>query len=75
MRLSWHRLDEFSFKDLLAIVFTASFLTEVHRGHEGMVSVLVPLMGIVLGGYFASEGYSYWLQRRSGEGKQNENLP
>jgi hypothetical protein len=73
--VTWHRLDSFSFKDLLAIVFTVSFLVEVFRGHESMVNLLVPLIGIILTGYFATEGYSYWLQRRdkrvSKEGKQD----
>lgn len=63
--MNWHKLDGFSFKDLLAIIFTTSFLIEVFRGHENMVGILVPLIGIILTGYFATEGYSYWLQNRT----------
>ncbi len=64
--MTFHKLDSFSFKDLLAAVFVAAFLVEVFRGHEQMVSILVPLVSIILGGYFATEGFSYWLERRNG---------
>ncbi|MEW6045017.1 MAG: hypothetical protein AB1609_00810 [Bacillota bacterium] len=68
--LSFHRLDGFSFKDLLAAIFVTAFLVEVFRGNEAMVDLMVPLVGIILGGYFATEGYSYWLERQGRQGRR-----
>ncbi|MGD9644007.1 MAG: hypothetical protein AB7V08_14915 [Elusimicrobiales bacterium] len=70
--MTFHKLDSFSFKDFLAAVFTAAFLIEVFRGHEQMVSILVPLISIILGGYFATEGLSYWVDRRNGSKGREE---
>lgn len=72
MRISFYRLDEFSIKDLLAIIFTVGFWIEVGRDKLEMVNALVPLIAIVLGGYFGSEAF-VWYQQRKAKPEANAN--
>ncbi|MFZ5687863.1 MAG: hypothetical protein ACOY9Y_06685 [Bacillota bacterium] len=65
------RPHEFSFKDLLAIVFSGSFLyfcLKATGSKEALAVVqsLVPLVGIILGGYFVQESAAMWMQRSQG---------
>lgn len=64
LRISACRLEEFSVKDLLAFIFTIGFWIVVFRDKVEMVSALVPLLAIVLGGYFGTEAFVWYQQRR-----------
>ncbi len=59
----WHRLENFSFKDLLAGVFCGFFLFFLFFGRLSEAQILVPLIGIILSFYFVSEGATLWLNR------------
>lgn len=64
LRISACQLEKFSVKDLLAFVFTVGFWVEVFRDKLEMVGTLVPLLAIVLGGYFGTEAFVWYQQRR-----------
>jgi hypothetical protein len=75
---------EFSFKDLLALGFSGTFLFFCWRALENesalaVVQTLVPLLGIILGGYFVQESATIWLnrtqERRVNQGADNRNQP
>lgn len=66
------RPHEFSFKDLLAAMFSGFFFFCCYRALESphalqLVATIYPLQGVVLGGYFLQEGgaaiASTWAQR------------
>jgi hypothetical protein len=68
MKNFFSRPYEFSFKDLLAIGFSGTFLFFCWRALESesalaVVQTLVPLLGIILGGYFVQEASSIWFNR------------
>lgn len=85
----WSRPFEISFKDVLAIVFSLTFLYFCTRAlHDktalALVETLIPLIGIILGGYFVQEAGAgvaqLWFNRtqrgkRCGEGTSDPNLP
>jgi len=70
----FNRPHEFSFKDLLAAGFCGIFLYFCYRALNGaeagvaieLVKTLVPLIGIILGGYFVQESATIWLNRTQG---------
>jgi len=71
MRNFFSRPYEFSFKDLLATGFCSVFLYFCYKalGSQdalGLVKALVPLIGIILGGYFVQESASIWFNRTQG---------
>lgn len=62
---------QFSFKDLLAIAFTAMFLFFCcralnHTDALELVKTLIPLIAIILGGYFGQEMASAYFNRGQG---------
>jgi len=62
---------EISFKDVLAIAFSGTFLYFCWKAIDSkdalaVVQVLVPLLGIILGGYFVQESAALWFQRSQG---------
>jgi len=64
----WSRPLELSFKDVLAVAFSGTFLFFCWRatGNKdalAVVQTLVPLLGIILGGYFVQESATIWLSR------------
>lgn len=68
MKGFFSRPHDFSFKDLLAIVFSGSFLYYCFRALSSgeamdLVKALIPLIGIILGGYFVQESASAYFQR------------
>lgn len=71
MKLNVHKLEKFSFKDILAIAFVGVFLHQVYLDKERMVDLLVPLVSIILGGYFVSEGYSYYMDKQRKDTYEN----
>lgn len=67
----WSRPFELSFKDVLAIAFSGTFLFFAwkalsSRDALAVVQALVPLVGIILGGYFVQESAAIWLMRSQG---------
>ncbi|TEB06362.1 hypothetical protein [Pelotomaculum propionicicum] len=61
----------FSFKDVLAITFSGTFLFFCCKALSSkdalpVVQALVPLIGIILGGYFVSEAGAMWFGRSQG---------
>lgn len=67
----WSRPFELSFKDVLAIIFTGTFLYFCYvalrdKNALALVQVLIPLIGIILGGYFVQESATIWFQRSQG---------
>lgn len=74
MKNFFSRPYEFSFKDFLAAGFCGVFLYFCYRALSGgeaanaleLVKTLVPLIGIILGGYFVQESASIWLNRTQG---------
>jgi len=67
----WSRPFELSFKDVLATVFSGTFLffswkALSSRDALAVVQALVPLVGIILGGYFVQESAAIWLMRSQG---------
>lgn len=71
MKSFFSRPYEFSFKDLLAACFCGVFLYfgwQAMRNEQALavVQALVPLIGIILGGYFVQESATIWLQRSQG---------
>ena len=66
----------FSFKDLLAIIFSGTFLYFCYRAMFvasalALVQILIPPISIILGGYFVQEAGAMWLAR--GQGMNNSN--
>jgi ABC-type enterochelin transport system permease subunit len=60
--------DHFSFKDVLAIAFAGAFLFFSYKALTSkdalvLVQTLVPLIGIILGGYFVQESAAQWLNK------------
>lgn len=71
MKNFFSRPYEFSFKDLLAVGFSGTFLFFCWRALNNkdalaVVQTLVPLLGIILGGYFVQESAAMWFQRSQG---------
>jgi len=67
----WSRPFELSFKDVLATIFSSTFLFFSWKAlgdHDALavVQALVPLIGIILGGYFVQESAAIWLMRSQG---------
>ncbi|SHK96642.1 N-acetylmuramoyl-L-alanine amidase [Desulforamulus aeronauticus] len=65
MREFFSQPHNFSFKDLLAIVFSGSFLYYAYCALTSdkaldLVDTMVPLIGIILGGYFGQEAIQAW---------------
>lgn len=68
MKNFFGRPYEFSFKDLLAAMFCGVFLYFGWQALESeqalaVVQALVPLIGIILGGYFVQESATIWFNR------------
>lgn len=63
METFWHRLEKFSFKDALAIVFCGFFLCFLAGGKLEEARIILPLIGVILGAYFVSESASMWINR------------
>ncbi|MGB9846560.1 MAG: hypothetical protein ACPLRH_03530 [Desulfotomaculales bacterium] len=68
MKDFFSRPYEFSFKDLLAAVFCGTFLYfgwQALRSEQALavVNAFIPLIGIILGGYFVQEASSIWFNR------------
>lgn len=62
---------QISFKDVLAIAFSGTFLffcwcATGNKDALAVVQALVPLIGIVLGGYFVQEGAAMWFYKSQG---------
>lgn len=71
----WSRPEEFSFKDLLAASFCGVFLYFSYRALNNsqaleLVKVLVPLIGVILGGYFFQESAAMCFYRSQGGQQQ-----
>lgn len=71
----WSRPFEMSFKDVLAIVFSGTFLYFAWcalRSEQALavVQALIPLIGIILGGYFVQESATIWLNRTQGQSQE-----
>lgn len=62
----FNRLDKFSFKDSIAIAFIGIFFYFCFERDTAMVSALLPPIMLILGAYFAQEGYSGYLDRKIG---------
>lgn len=67
----WGRPFEISFKDVLAIVFSGTFLyfcyAALHsKDALALVQTLIPPISIILGGYFVQESAAIWFQRSQG---------
>lgn len=83
MRDFFSRPHEFSFKDLLAVGFSGTFLFFCYRALSSkdalaVVQTLVPLLGIILGGYFVQESATIWFnrtQRQVNESADSRNKP
>lgn len=78
MKNFFSRPFEFSFKDLLAVGFSGTFLFFCWRALGSkdalaVVQTLVPLLGIILGGYFVHEASSIWFSRSQKEKEENVN--
>ncbi len=74
----WSRPFELSFKDVLAIAFSSTFLyfcwhAMSSKDALAVVQTLIPLMGIILGGYFVQESATIWFQRSQREVSGSEN--
>lgn len=70
MKKFFSRPFEFSFKDLLAICFVTTFLYAVFKAIHNtealeVVKTLVPIISIVLGGYFGQEMVVAYFQSRN----------
>jgi len=68
MRRFFSRPEEFSFKDLLAVLFTAGFFYVCYRAITEpqaleLVKTIAYLIAIILGGYFGQEMVSVYTQR------------
>ncbi|MCL6611166.1 MAG: hypothetical protein K6T66_06475 [Peptococcaceae bacterium] len=68
MKNFFSRPYEFSFKDLLAVGFSGTFLFFCWKALSSkdalaVVQTLVPLLGIILGGYFVQESATIWFNR------------
>lgn len=71
----WSRPLDLSFKDVLAITFSGTFLyfawhAMSNKDALAVVQTLVPLVGIILGGYFVQESATIWLNRSQKEVNQ-----
>jgi len=70
MKSFWNRPLEFSFKDLLAICFTGSFLFFcfwylIDKEMLELVKTLIPIISVILGGYFGQEMVVAYMQGRT----------
>lgn len=70
MKNFFNRPFEFSFKDFLAILFVATFLYATFRAIHikqalEVVKTLIPIISIVLGGYFGQEMVTAYFQSRN----------
>jgi len=68
MRGFFSRPEEFSFKDMLAILFTAGFFYVCFRAITEpqaleLVRSITYLIAIILGGYFGQEMVSVWADK------------
>jgi ABC-type enterochelin transport system permease subunit len=84
MRDFFSRPHELSFKDVLAIAFSSTFLYFCWRALNSrdalaVVQTLVPLIGIILGGYFVQESATIWFnrsqERKVSQGADNRSEP
>ena len=71
MKNFFSRPYEFSFKDLLAAGFCGIFLYFGWQALESeqalaVVQAFVPLIGVILGGYFVQESATIWFNRSQG---------
>jgi len=63
--------QEFSFKDTLAIAFSGYFLYCANEAARGsltamdVIKTMVPLISIILAGYFGQEAIQLWQQKYS----------
>jgi len=70
MKGFFSRPYEFSFKDVLAIAFSGYFLFCANRAAAGnlsameVVKIMIPLVSIILAGYFGQEALEAWKQRK-----------
>lgn len=66
----FNRWDDFSFKDVLAIAFSGYFLFCADKAAQGSISAMdviktmIPLVSIILAGYFGQEALEAWKQRK-----------
>lgn len=67
----FNRLNKFSFKDSIAIAFFGVFFYFCFDRNVTMVSTLLPPIMLILGAYFAQEGYTHYLECTNG-GTKNE---
>ena len=68
MKDFFSRPFEFSFKDLLAISFSGTFLylswqALNNENALAVVQTLIPVISIILGGYFVQESATIWFNR------------
>jgi len=76
MKDFFSRPYEFSFKDFLAAIFCGVFL---YFGWQALsseqalavVQAFVPLVGIILGGYFVQESATIWFNRTQSKNVSN----
>lgn len=71
MKGFFSRPYEFSFKDLLVAVFCGTFLYfgwQALKSEQALavVNAFVPLVGIIMGGYFVQETSTIWFNRSQG---------
>lgn len=79
----WSRPFELSFKDILAIAFSGTFLyfawhAMTSKDALTVVQTLIPLMSIILGGYFVQESAAIattWFQRSQGAQQAQASSP
>ncbi|MDI3311395.1 MAG: hypothetical protein QJR05_08210 [Thermoanaerobacterium sp.] len=70
MKGFWSRPTEFSFKDLLAICFSGSFLFFcfwylTDKEMLELVKTLIPVISVILGGYFGQEMVVAYMQGKN----------
>lgn len=78
MRDFFSRPQSFSFKDLLAVGFSGFFLFQCGKAVNNsnvmeLIKTLVPLIAIILGGYFGQEISSVWVNRPRYDAKGDDN--
>ena len=72
MKDFFNQPNAFSFKDLLAMIFSGSFLYYCYCALVSvqaleLVKVMTPLIGIILGGYFVQESARTYFERAQRE--------
>jgi len=66
----FNRWNDFSFKDVLAVAFSGAFLFYADKATQGnlsamdVIKTMVPLVSIILAGYFGQEALEAWKQRK-----------